>query len=49
MTIQLANASIRLPLGIVEDIPMQVGKFFVLGDFVVMEMEEDKKVPIILG
>ncbi|KAJ1704038.1 hypothetical protein LUZ63_003817 [Rhynchospora breviuscula] len=49
MTLQLADSSIRLPLGILEDIPVQVGKFLVPGDFVVMDMEEDKEVPIILG
>ena len=49
MTLQLADSSVRLPLGVVEDVPVQVGKFFVPGDFVVMEMEEDKEVPIILG
>jgi hypothetical protein len=49
MTLQLADSSVRLPLGIVEDVPVQVGKFYVPGDFVVMEMEEDKEVPIILG
>ncbi|XP_078168431.1 uncharacterized protein LOC144562936 [Carex rostrata] len=49
MTLQLADSSVRLPLGIVEDLPVQVGKYFVPVDFVVMEMEEDKEVPIILG
>ncbi|XP_078162050.1 uncharacterized protein LOC144557355 [Carex rostrata] len=49
MTLQLADSSVRLPLGIVEDVPVQVGKFYVPADFVVMEMEEDKEVPIILG
>jgi Aspartyl protease len=49
MTLQLADSSVRLPLGIVEDVPVQVGKFFVPGDFVVMEMDEDKDVPVILG
>jgi hypothetical protein len=49
MTLQLADSSVRLPLGIVEDVPVLVGKFFVPADFVVMEMEEDKEVPIILG
>jgi hypothetical protein len=49
MTIQLADASVRLLLGIVEDVPVQVEKFFVSGDFMVMEIEEDKKVPIIIG
>ena len=49
MTLQLADTSVRLPLGIVEDVPVQVGKFFVPGDFVVMDMKEDWDVPIILG
>jgi Aspartyl protease len=49
MILQLADSSVRLPLGIVEDVPVQVGKFFVPGDFVVMEMDEDKDVPVILG
>jgi hypothetical protein len=49
MTLQLADSSVRLPMGIVEDVPVQVGKFFVPGDFVVMEMDEDKDVPVILG
>jgi Aspartyl protease len=49
MTLQLADSSVRLPLGIVKDVPVLVGKFYVPADFVVMEMEEDKEVPIILG
>jgi hypothetical protein len=36
-------------LGIVEDVPVQVGKFFVPGDFMVVDMKEDKEVLIILG
>jgi gag-polyprotein putative aspartyl protease len=47
--LQLADRSVRFPLGIIEDIPVQIGKFFVPGDFVVMEMEEDNQIPIILG
>ena len=49
MSLQLADSSVRLPLGIVEDVPVQVGKYYVPVDFVVMKMEEDKEVPIILG
>src|SRR5664279_1505777 len=49
MTLQLADSSVRLPLGIVEDVPVLVGKFYVPVDFVVMEMEEDNDIPIILG
>ncbi|XP_078152122.1 DNA damage-inducible protein 1-like [Carex rostrata] len=49
MSLQLADSSVRLPLGIVEDVPVQVGNYYMPVDFVVMEMEEDKEVPIILG
>ncbi|KAJ1700940.1 hypothetical protein LUZ63_000719 [Rhynchospora breviuscula] len=48
-TIQLADSSKRLPMGEIKDVPLQVGKFLVTGDFVVMDMEEDREVPIILG
>jgi hypothetical protein len=48
LTLQLADGSARLPLGIVEDVPVQVGKFFIPCDFVVIDMEEDKEVPVIL-
>ena len=49
MTLQLADSSHRLPLGIVENVPIQVGKFFNPTDFVVVDMEEDRDVPVILG
>ncbi|XP_021776444.1 uncharacterized protein LOC110740271 [Chenopodium quinoa] len=47
MSLQLVDRTVRLPLGILEDILVQVGKIFVPCDFVVMEMEEDTRVPLI--
>ncbi|XP_019149851.1 PREDICTED: uncharacterized protein LOC109146653 [Ipomoea nil] len=49
MTLQLADRSVKYPIGILEDVPVKIDKFYILGDFVVLEMEEDAKVPIILG
>ncbi|XP_021727899.1 uncharacterized protein LOC110695013 [Chenopodium quinoa] len=49
MSLQLVDHTVRLPLGILEDVPVQVGRVFVPCDFVVMEMEEDARVPLILG
>ncbi|XP_021743111.1 uncharacterized protein LOC110709208 [Chenopodium quinoa] len=49
MSLQLADRTVRLPLGILENVPIQVGRVFVPCDFVVMEMEEDTRVPLILG
>ncbi|XP_019056271.1 PREDICTED: uncharacterized protein LOC109116024 [Tarenaya hassleriana] len=49
MTLQLADRSIKYPIGILEDVPLKVGNFYVPVDFVVMEMDEDSNIPIILG
>ncbi|XP_020245172.1 uncharacterized protein LOC109823298 [Asparagus officinalis] len=45
-------ATVRLmPLSIciLEDVPIQVGKFYIRVDFVILEIEEDSQIPIILG
>ena len=49
MTIQLADYSIRQPVGILEDVPIQVGKFLIPCDFIVLDMDEDFPAPLILG
>ena len=49
ISLQLADQPIKYPLGVLEDVPLQVGKFFIPCDFIVMEMEEDSRIPIILG
>ena len=49
MRLYMADGSCVLPTGIIEDVPVKVGKFFVPNDFVVMDMAEDPHVPIILG
>ncbi|XP_042386472.1 uncharacterized protein LOC121978161 [Zingiber officinale] len=46
------GASVSLlpyPMGIVEDVPVKVGGCIVPTDFIIMDMEEDPKIPIILG
>ena len=49
MSLQLADRSIIYPYGILEDVPIKVGDYFVPGDFIILEMEEDRHIPIILG
>ncbi|XP_010529067.1 PREDICTED: uncharacterized protein LOC104806044 [Tarenaya hassleriana] len=49
MALQLADRLIKYPAGIVEDVPLKIGGFYVPVDFVVLDMDEDSKVPIILG
>jgi hypothetical protein len=48
MCLQLADQSVRYPAGIAENIPVMIRDFFVLMDFVVLDMEVDKKIPLIL-
>ena len=48
-TIQLADRSIKVPCGELDDVPIQVGELVVPCDFVVMEMEEGPYTPLILG
>ncbi|KAK8952364.1 hypothetical protein KSP39_PZI003940 [Platanthera zijinensis] len=49
LTLQLADRSLAFPKGIVEDVLVKVDKFIFPADFVVLDMDEDKDVPIILG
>jgi hypothetical protein len=48
MCLELGDNSIR-PLGITEDVPVKVGHHFIPVDFVVLEMGEKEKPPLILG
>nr|GEX60848.1 reverse transcriptase domain-containing protein [Tanacetum cinerariifolium] len=48
MSIRLADRSFQYPVRIVENILVEVGKFTFLADFVILEIEEDSKVPLIL-
>ncbi|XP_058742546.1 uncharacterized protein LOC131615049 [Vicia villosa] len=49
MTLQLADKSTTLPYGVAQDMLVKVDKFLFPVDFVVIDMEEDKESPIILG
>ncbi|XP_074315647.1 uncharacterized protein LOC141651852 [Silene latifolia] len=48
VTLQMADRSIKRPLGVLEDVPVKVGKFFIPVDFIVLDMAEDA-IAIILG
>ena len=49
MTLQMENRTLALPEGILEHVLIKVGKFVFLLDFVVINIQEDKQVPLILG
>ncbi|XP_073030622.1 uncharacterized protein [Primulina eburnea] len=49
ISLQLADRSIKYPRGVVEDVLVKVDKFIFPVDFVVLDMEEDREIPLILG
>ncbi|CAM8905422.1 unnamed protein product [Rhodiola kirilowii] len=51
ISLRLADRSSRIPSGILEDVPVpvKVGKFYIPVDFFVLEMEEEREIPIIFG
>ncbi|GJS55858.1 reverse transcriptase domain-containing protein [Tanacetum coccineum] len=48
MSMGLADRSFQYPVEIAENMLVKVGKFTFLVDFVILEMEEDIKIPLIL-
>jgi len=49
ISIQLADCSIRQPVGILEDLLVRMGEFVVPCNFFVVDMEEIPHIPLILG
>ncbi|GKB21661.1 reverse transcriptase domain-containing protein, partial [Tanacetum coccineum] len=49
MSVRLADRSFQYPVGIAENMLVEVDKFTFPADFVILEMEEDSKVSLILG
>jgi len=49
VSLQLADRSIKFPRGVIEDVLVKVKKLYFPADFIVLDMEEDREVPLILG
>ena len=49
ISLQLADRSYQHPQGVIENVLVKVDKFIFPTDFVILDMEEDDKVPIILN
>lgn len=49
ISLQMADRTVTIPREIVEDVLVKVNDFIFPMDFVVLDMEEDKDVPLILG
>ncbi|GJS80561.1 DNA-directed DNA polymerase [Tanacetum coccineum] len=49
ISLELADRSIQYPQGIAENVLIKIDKFVLPIDFVILDMREDSKIPIILG
>ena len=49
MTLQMADKTLAHLEGILEDVLIKVGKFVFPVDFVVINIDEDKQIPLLLG
>ncbi|CAL9011037.1 unnamed protein product [Prunus brigantina] len=49
VSLQLADRSVTYPKGIIEDVLIKVKQFVLPADFLVLDMEEDRDIPLLLG
>ncbi|XP_058759533.1 uncharacterized protein LOC131632821 [Vicia villosa] len=49
MSVQLADHSVKYPVGVLENVPVRIGQFYIPTDFIIMDIKEDVNTPIILG
>ena len=49
VTLQLADISLKHPRGVIEDVLVKVYNFIFSTNFIVLDMEKDRTIPIILG
>ena len=49
VSLQLTDRTLAFPRGVIEDVLVKVDKLLLPTDFIILDMDEDKDVPIILG
>ncbi|GKA48312.1 hypothetical protein Tco_0741270 [Tanacetum coccineum] len=49
LTVELANRTVKYPKGIAKNVLVRIGKFTFPVDFIILDMPEEIKVPLILG
>ncbi|XP_073017834.1 uncharacterized protein [Primulina eburnea] len=49
LSLQMADKSVRTPLGVVEDVELKIDKIRLLADFVVLDIHNSQNVQVILG
>ena len=49
MSVQLIDCSMKFLLGMLENVPVHIGKFYIPTDFIIIDIKEDSNILIILG
>ncbi|XP_050918461.1 uncharacterized protein LOC127135876 [Lathyrus oleraceus] len=49
MSLQLADHSVKFPVGMLENVPVCIGQFYIPNEFVIMDIKEDSHIPIVLA
>ncbi|XP_058759887.1 uncharacterized protein LOC131633190 [Vicia villosa] len=49
MSVQLADRSVKYPVGVLENLPVRIRQFYIPTDFIIMDIKEDVNTHIILG
>ncbi|GJT58380.1 hypothetical protein Tco_1001913 [Tanacetum coccineum] len=49
LIVELADMTVKYPKGIAENVLVEIGKFVFTVDFIILDMPEDIKMPLILG
>ncbi|XP_050891019.1 uncharacterized protein LOC127096501 [Lathyrus oleraceus] len=49
MSLQLADRSVKFSIGMLENVPVRIGQFYIPTNFIIMDIKEDSHIPIILG
>lgn len=49
MCLEMVNRSLKIQMGVVENLLVQVGEFIISTNFVVLKMDHAREIPLILG
>ncbi|XP_058784357.1 uncharacterized protein LOC131659141 [Vicia villosa] len=49
MSVQLADRSVKYLVGVLQNVPVRIGQFYIPTYFIIMDIKEDVNTPIILG
>ncbi|XP_050920337.1 uncharacterized protein LOC127137974 [Lathyrus oleraceus] len=49
MSVQLADGFVKFLVGMLENVPIRIGQFYIPTNFIIMNIKEDSNIPVILG